>query len=539
MDIKRNIRNIFIKSVCLSKSNVNKIALLTNHDCDNTLSNEELNDIICSLNPKFIENYSCHFLLLRILCNNLNILTPEAQYQLVKLIYTYEGAAWSDICSNINSLNLSLRCNEYIVKESMNNALLVSLNYLLDNEKFDKYHIDIIKYLAEHYGTDYVVSCISIVNNRLDDECIKTFLDLLNQEKDKKTLCRILKSNVLDSKYYNDIMHILNECDDLCMDDIKNIPLEKFNELQIAILISIICKIGTSEEIYEYFTNNKEISSHDYELIVNTICESKDKITMLQMMQNDRLTNFYDDIFAKLALMDKLSFGDICYINFALLTKSNQEKYLDIYIKKANTETLYEFVCLYEEELDEEQLNLITERIIELSDMNVLLMYASVIDKLDSYDIELLKDKVVQSGSALQIYSFATDVDNLSEADISDLANAISKTDNIEYIYLFLKDVKNIDRKNKEILKSKILRSYNMKFICLLAIYIDVKLIETLFKNMHQMFSYIVSCKLFNEKEILEIQSKLFNTDVNSIELDAQAELSNLNRKMYALKENN
>ena len=82
----------------------------------------------------------------------------------------------------------------------------------------------------------------------------------------------------------------------------------------------------------------------------------------------------------------------------------------------------------------------------------------------------------------------------------------MSKQENIYYVYEFLYEFKDkLSKEDKNKLVSKIVNSREMKLIVLVAVFIDVKLIEKLFKSKKELFIFAVGLNAFTLEEITKL----------------------------------
>lgn len=105
------------------------------------------------------------------------------------------------------------------------------------------------------------------------------------------------------------------------------------------------------------------------------------------------------------------------------------------------------------------------------------------------------------------IYCIAKDVKNLSDYHMGILVEYICETEDAEYMYMFIRDIY-IEQKNSII--ECILKTGNMKYIISTAIYVDINIINGLFKTISDMFDYIKCNGIFNKDEILKLQKDMF-----------------------------
>lgn len=421
-----------------------------------------------------------------------------------------------------NSKNCSLinRCLYDEVFKEYKNSFISSL---LDIDPFS----NILVYIIHHFSKD------------MDDALIIDILDKLSEKNAYKELCKLISNNILSSKYFPYIMTLLYNSDNVCMNDIKSIPADKLDSSSRNKLTILYCKLGIGEDILNYFEKYYGcLDETDNRLIVKRVCELNDKETLIALSRYETIRPYYNDIFESLSQIENISYEDIVEINFNILNKNNKDKYVDIVCKSSYTPYLCGFVYFNKSYLEENHIDKIVNVLCErLDEKNIYKFSVVMNDKLSSSNISDLVKVLSKTNSGKYIYKFAKNIKNISRDDISVLAEAISNTNDIEYIYLFLKNISNIKNDYRKLLKSKILESCNIKFVCLAAVYIDVKLIKKLFGGKKQMYRYMVSSNLFNQKELLEASLRLFDgyIDPALMELQVRREINKINNKKYEM----
>ena len=92
--------------------------------------------------------------------------------------------------------------------------------------------------------------------------------------------------------------------------------------------------------------------------------------------------------------------------------------------------------------------------------------------------------------------------DRLDKENVSKISKEMSKQENVYYVYEFLCTFKDkLSKEDKNKLVSKIVNSKEMKLIVLVAVFIDVKLIEKLFKSKKELFIFAVGLNAFTDTE--------------------------------------
>lgn len=454
------------------------------------------------------------------------------EYLKFELHYSNVGALYGDLLDK----NLRLSSIKLIAERLLESDDIDLLIWCLCKEKFSGYYSLFIKKISEIGSSDDLVEVLYNSSPLKNDEII-LILSYLSEKNGKEELLELIEEDIVEPEYIEYIIDLLDGMDNITVEDIELIQADELDPNSRHKLTKLYLKIGTADDILNYFKSYGCLDDEDVGLIIKGLCELKNKNVLTEISRFDDIKPYYNDIFEVLCQMEDISYRKISKIDFSLLSKENKNRYVDIVCKESDIYFIFQFVYHNKEDLAVDYINKIVEELCTRLDAEYIYEIAKLIENLSSDNISDLVNALSKTDSAKYIYKFAKNIKNISKDDISVLAKAISKTDDIEHIYLFLKNVSNIKKEDKKLLKSKILESRNMKFICLVALYIDVKLIEKLFYSKKQMYKYMVGSNLFNKKELLDASIKMFGGDIDVpfVESCVIIEIFELNCKKYKM----
>jgi hypothetical protein len=322
----------------------------------------------------------------------------------------------------------------------------------------------------------------------------------------KFELKQLILLNEIDERFYDYIIGLFYQFSDLTFEDINGICTEHLSPEGRHALTELICNLGDAKNIDNYLSYNSNFDEYDIELLSKRLYELNAKEVLTDILHYEKLEAYYDDIFDLLSNMDNTLYDDIKNIDISSLNSTNFLKYTKILLKSANEQEIVRFAITYQDALN----NIITD-------------FVNIVCKFNAPEY---------------IYEFAYNITNISNDDMSKLVKRIIEINNIEYMYLFLKNISNISKKDRKNLKAKILESHEMKFILLVAVYIDVKLINKLFESKYKMYSFIVSSKLFDKNELGDISNELFLKKVYNKEKE-DVNITKISNKTYKLIDQN
>ena len=139
----------------------------------------------------------------------------------------------------------------------------------------------------------------------------------------------------------------------------------------------------------------------------------------------------------------------------------------------------------------------------------------NIYNPLTKKQVERIIDLALKINDSELIYNVSEILkDRLDKENVSKISKEMSKQENVYYVYEFLCTFKDkLSKEDKNKLVSKIINSKEMKLIVLVAVFIDVKLIEKLFKSKKDLFIFAVGLNVFTIEELKKLKEKLDITE--------------------------
>lgn len=396
----------------------------------------------------------------------------------------------NDICSNLSAydkLKFIGECNDSCsLTEDEVKQIILSMSYNKYLSIEDSF-ILMCNYEFPKYARDYIMRCVT----NIDIDCCHltelTYLAYLMQE------------DLLDSSSENKIFEkIKNSEDPKVLFYLLNYVKEEWHNevLSRYIEVSDICTLINKFELY---------SKSDAIIVLNSLCETNDK-QILELINKDLLNPIYNDMVLDSLDINDLTYEDIKNIPYSSLSiDSVKEKYIAV---ANNTADFSDLIDMLGSNRDDDIVQLylpdVTKNVCDKYDSLTVYGYAEKVLPSDNLSKDILVSKISKCDYGNIIYDFTKNYPYLNKDDISILANGIKDTGNIMYIYLFLRDIHNIKKEDKKMLEKAILDSHNMIYICALALYIDTKLIDKLFKGKEELYLFILSSGIY--KKINEVE---------------------------------
>ena len=153
-------------------------------------------------------------------------------------------------------------------------------------------------------------------------------------------------------------------------------------------------------------------------------------------------------------------------------------------------------------------------------------------DCLDEEDTEYVTKSIEKCSSAKVLCEAA--INSTSIEIIDKIGYRLSKLNETKYIYDYLLNAKGYSKEVKELLINKIIKSKDIILICLLIIYIDIKILEkvsTIFKDKIELHNFIVNSGLFNDEIILDSTKKIFVNEESIIASKEKVKILKNNKK--------
>ena len=246
--------------------------------------------------------------------------------------------------------------------------------------------------------------------------------------------------------------------------------------------------------------------------IVKTISESSSSYYMYKLLCDDIEIDDKSLLIKSICNLDDTSYiCDTIKLMGSNLSSDDIDNIVSSYSRTSNF-LIVKSLIQNNANLPEENIDLIINCIFkEINKENIIYFTNNMQDSLTKKQIEKIIDLAVKTNDSELIYNVSKILKNrLDKENISKVSKNMSKQENIYYVYEFLCEFKDkLSKEDKNKLVSKIVNSKEMKLIILVAVFIDVKLIEKLFKSKKELFIFAVGLNAFTLEEIKNIKEKL------------------------------
>ena len=388
--------------------------------------------------------------------------------------------------------------NEDIEKEEKNEIIEKLLSY--------KNYLDYPKYFAEInwlYTEDRQRFVQSVIDSN-DSQTVYAFSALLKYDLD------ISKSVFELSMLYNSLYSFNND------EYTKSFIDMFFDFFDINSIVSRVCDDKKYSLLMDLWTKYKSYLTDSTKKIVKTISESSSSYYMYKLLCEDIES---DD--KSLLIKSICNLNDISYICDTIkfmgsnLSGDDIDNIVSSYTRTLNF-LIVKSLIQNNVSLSEKNIDLIIDGIFnELNKENIVFFAGKMHDNLTKKQVEKIIDLAVKTNDPELIYNVSKILkDRLDKENVSKVSREMSKQENIYYVYEFLYEFKDkLSKEDKNKLVSKIVNSREMKLIILVAVFIDVKLIEKLFKSKKDLFIFAVGLNVFTIEELKKLKEKLDITE--------------------------
>lgn len=388
--------------------------------------------------------------------------------------------------------------NENIEKEEKNEIIEKLLSY--------KNYLDYPKYFAEInwlYTEDRQRFVQSVIDSN-DSQTVYAFSALLKYDLD------ISKSVFELSMLYNSLYSFNND------EYTKSFIDMFFDFFDINSIVSRVCDDKKYSLLMDLWTKYKSYLTDSTKKIVKTISESSSSYYMYKLLCEDIES---DD--KSLLIKSICNLNDISYICDTIklmgsnLSGDDIDNIVSSYTRTLNF-LIVKSLIQNNVSLSEKNIDLIIDGIFnELNKENIVFFAGKMHDNLTKKQVEKIIDLAVKTNDSELIYNVSKILkDRLDKENVSKVSREMSKQENIYYVYEFLYEFKDkLSKEDKNKLVSKIVNSREMKLIVLVAVFIDVKLIEKLFKSKKDLFIFAVGFNVFTIEELKKLKEKLDITE--------------------------
>ena len=388
--------------------------------------------------------------------------------------------------------------NENIEKEEKNEIIEKLLSY--------KNYLDYPKYFAEInwlYTEDRQRFVQSVIDSN-DSQTVYAFSALLKYDLD------ISKSVFELSMLYNSLYSFNND------EYTKSFIDMFFDFFDINSIVSRVCDDKKYSLLMDLWAKYKSYLTDSTKKIVKTISESSSTYYMYKLLCEDIES---DD--KSLLIKSICNLNDISYICDTIkfmgsnLSGDDIDNIVSSYTRTLNF-LIVKSLIQNNVSLSEKNIDLIIDGIFnELNKENIVFFAGKMHDNLTKKQVEKIIDLAVKTNDSELIYNVSKILkDRLDKENVSKVSREMSKQENIYYVYEFLYEFKDkLSKEDKNKLVSKIVNSREMKLIILVAVFIDVKLIEKLFKSKKDLFIFAVGLNVFTIEELKKLKEKLDITE--------------------------
>ena len=388
--------------------------------------------------------------------------------------------------------------NENIEKEEKNEIIEKLLSY--------KNYLDYPKYFTEIKW--------------LYTEDRKRFVQSVIDSNDSQTVyafSALLKYNLDISKNVNELFMLYNSLYSFNNDEYTKSFIDMyFDFFEINSIVSRVCDDKKYSLLMDLWIKYKSYLTDSTKKIVKTISESSSSYYMYKLLCEDIES---DD--KSLLIKSICNLNDISYICDTIklmgsnLSSDDIDNIVSSYSRTLNF-LIVKSLIQNNVSLSEKNIGLIIDGIFnELNKENIVFFAGKMHDSLTKKQVEKIIDLAVKTNDSELIYNVSKILkDRLDKENVSKVSKEMSKQENIYYVYEFLYEFKDkLSKEDKNKLVSKIVNSKEMKLIILVAVFIDVKLIEKLFKSKKELFIFAAATNLFTVEELKKLKEKLDITE--------------------------
>lgn len=388
--------------------------------------------------------------------------------------------------------------NEDIEKEEKNEIIEKLLSY--------KNYLDYPKYFAEInwlYTEDRQRFVQSVIDSN-DSQTVYAFSALLKYDLD------ISKSVFELSMLYNSLYSFNND------EYTKSFIDMFFDFFDINSIVSRVCDDKKYSLLMDLWTKYKSYLTDSTKKIVKTISESSSTYYMYKLLCEDIESDDKSLLIKSICNLDDISYiCDTIKLMGSNLSGDDIDNIVSSYSRTLNF-LIVKSLIQNNVSLSEKNIDLIIDGIFnELNKENIVFFAGKMHDNLTKKQVEKIIDLAVKTNDSELIYNVSKILkDRLDKENVSKVSREMSKQENIYYVYEFLYEFKDkLSKEDKNKLVSKIVNSREMKLIVLVAVFIDVKLIEKLFKSKKDLFIFAVGLNVFTIEELKKLKEKLDITE--------------------------
>lgn len=253
---------------------------------------------------------------------------------------------------------------------------------------------------------------------------------------------------------------------------------------KINFIASVISKSQSGYYMNQMLTYN--ISDSSKSLLLEEICKLDDEFNIrnaIIYLKNNLSNNDINNILSSYdrTLKHKI-IESLLENSITILSEENITSIIKIVFKTLNKDNIIYVISKLYDYLTDEHIKLIIDLSEKTNNPEILFNVS-----------ELLKDKIVKNKEM-----------------VSSVGKSLSQMNSVYYMYKYLcefKDIMPVSLKNELI--SRIIKSNEMKFIILVAVFVDIKLVEQIFKDKKSLFICAFGLNVFTLQELKDIKKIL------------------------------
>lgn len=365
-------------------------------------------------------------------------------------------------------------------KYSEYNVYFFTITWLNTNQR-EK----LINSLLENCSEKVIYNFSVSLGNKLYESEVNYIFDKIYEFNDEDYVFMYIKEffNVLK----DNIDSIINKiCKDSNYSLLFRVAKEYHESLESKIdyIASVISKSQSGYYMNQMLTYN--ISDSSKSLLLEEICKLDDDFILrdaITYLKNNLSNNDINNILSSYdrTLKHKI-IESILENSITVLSEENITSIINIVFKTLNKENIIYVISKLYDYLTDEQIKLIIDLSEKTNNPEILFNVS-----------ELLKDKIVKNKEM-----------------VSSVGKSLSQMNSVYYMYKYLcefKDIMPVSLKNELI--SRIIKSNEMKFIILVAVFVDIKLVEQIFKDKKSLFICAFGLNVFTLQELKDIKKML------------------------------
>ncbi len=343
----------------------------------------------------------------------------------------------------------------------------------------------------------------------------KKFIESINSSNDSQTIY-IFSISLKNNLYDDEVYMLFNSLYSFNNDDYTKKFIENyFSQLKPKIeeIIFKICDDKNYSFLIDLYIKYQSNLSNCTKTIVVTVSKSSSAYYMFKLLKQNISSDDKSLLIESICNIDDISYiCDIIRFMNNNLSSRDIDNILSSYSRTLNFILIKTLIESSINQLSQKDIDLIINNIFEnVNKENIVYFVSKTHDILTKKQVERIIDLALKINDSELIYNVSEILkDRLDKENVSKISKEMSKQENVYYVYEFLCTFKDkLSKEDKNKLVSKIVNSKEMKLIVLVAVFIDVKLIEKLFKSKKELFIFAVGLNAFTLEELKKLKEKL------------------------------